>query len=412
MDPTWEFQAPQFVDFNNLGVDEDPTVDQFFNVDMENGELWVTAVSNHEEMDEDISSDNNKVIKQVEVCCNESITEDYQHDGSVKLSEVTTFRSRIETSDVINTKCISLISHIKTVHNSPIANSNKGLSKSFGTRTNRVGSFTPKRLGSKSQNPRLLGPKARSQVHRSLNTPTASKKKTRSPLAISSNYGVGKCLKYKLANTDLSLVQAKDCKQPSKFISQAEQILKFQSSTPPRFRSHPRHLVQRARTGSMSDHQQHAHGIGPIESSRSRLASVPQGSKSSMRKSSIVETLFESSSKSGQSLEIHGSKILTKPTVTIPEPFRLNTVQRAGEREQFEREKRQKEAVASEKREMERKIKEKELEDQLVEARKTLVHKAQPVRIYKPLEIKKSVKKVTQPVSPHLGVSRGVNCTR
>ena len=25
MDPTWEFQAPQFVDFNTLGEDEDPT---------------------------------------------------------------------------------------------------------------------------------------------------------------------------------------------------------------------------------------------------------------------------------------------------------------------------------------------------------------------------------------------------
>jgi len=37
MDPSWEFQAPQFVDFNNLEADEDGAADEFFNVDMESG---------------------------------------------------------------------------------------------------------------------------------------------------------------------------------------------------------------------------------------------------------------------------------------------------------------------------------------------------------------------------------------
>ena len=34
MDPSWEFQAPQFVDFNNLAAEEDKA-DEFFNVHME-----------------------------------------------------------------------------------------------------------------------------------------------------------------------------------------------------------------------------------------------------------------------------------------------------------------------------------------------------------------------------------------
>ena len=48
MDPSWEFQAPQFVDFNNLERAEDKKADDFFNVDMESGELWTTALEEAE----------------------------------------------------------------------------------------------------------------------------------------------------------------------------------------------------------------------------------------------------------------------------------------------------------------------------------------------------------------------------
>jgi len=37
MDRSWEFQAPQYVDFNNLEAGEDNNADDFFNVDMESG---------------------------------------------------------------------------------------------------------------------------------------------------------------------------------------------------------------------------------------------------------------------------------------------------------------------------------------------------------------------------------------
>ena len=42
MDVKYEFEAPQYVDFNNL-TENDDDIDEFFNVDMESGEAWVTA---------------------------------------------------------------------------------------------------------------------------------------------------------------------------------------------------------------------------------------------------------------------------------------------------------------------------------------------------------------------------------
>jgi len=44
MDPAYEFQAPQFVDFNHIGENDENAVDEFFNVDMESGEEWTTLV--------------------------------------------------------------------------------------------------------------------------------------------------------------------------------------------------------------------------------------------------------------------------------------------------------------------------------------------------------------------------------
>ena len=45
MDPRWEYQAPQFVDFNNLGGGTAPEgedrADEFFNIDMESGERFL-----------------------------------------------------------------------------------------------------------------------------------------------------------------------------------------------------------------------------------------------------------------------------------------------------------------------------------------------------------------------------------
>ena len=70
MDPSWEFHAPQFVDFNNLERAEDKKADEFFNVDMESGELWTTALEEADtpdswaEVGPEVEENNKTVVKQ------------------------------------------------------------------------------------------------------------------------------------------------------------------------------------------------------------------------------------------------------------------------------------------------------------------------------------------------------------
>ena len=49
---------------------------------------------------------------------------------------------------------------------------------------------------------------------------------------------------------------------------------------------------------------------------------------------------------------------------------------------------------------------EQEQEAQLSNFRKTLIHKAQPIKTFKGLEIKRSVKKLTKPESPKFAPKR------
>lgn len=84
--------------------------------------------------------------------------------------------------------------------------------------------------------------------------------------------------------------------------------------------------------------------------------------------------------------------------------FRLNTEVRAEQRAVYEETKRlheeeEQRMLALEKEELER-----EEQRQLMEHRKRLVHHAQPVRQFKPLEVKKSDKSLTAPVAPHFAV--------
>ena len=41
MDPKWEFNANQFVDFNNIQDQNNSNADEFFDFNMETGERWV-----------------------------------------------------------------------------------------------------------------------------------------------------------------------------------------------------------------------------------------------------------------------------------------------------------------------------------------------------------------------------------
>merc|ERR1719508_546560 len=121
------------------------------------------------------------------------------------------------------------------------------------------------------------------------------------------------------------------------------------------------------------------------------------------RKATVVETLAKNKI-------VPAGLGSTRLAITVPQPFKLSTQLRAGEREYFELTKRRKEAAAEEKRRLDDERKEKEEQEELVQVRKGLVHRAQPVRNYKPLEIKRSDKQLTMPASIHLGHARGAKC--
>ena len=117
----------------------------------------------------------------------------------------------------------------------------------------------------------------------------------------------------------------------------------------------------------------------------------------------MVDTLAGKSRLRACQDEVGGKGLST----TIPEPFNFKTVKRAGERGEFERMKRLRETAAEEEKMRENKRKLRAEQEDVLKVRKVLVHKAQPVKNYKPLAIKRSEKKLTLPASPHLGVIRG-----
>ena len=44
MDPKWEFNANQFVDFNNLEDQDNSKADEFFDINMETGERYLNIL--------------------------------------------------------------------------------------------------------------------------------------------------------------------------------------------------------------------------------------------------------------------------------------------------------------------------------------------------------------------------------
>ncbi|KAL1021337.1 hypothetical protein UPYG_G00011940 [Umbra pygmaea] len=86
---------------------------------------------------------------------------------------------------------------------------------------------------------------------------------------------------------------------------------------------------------------------------------------------------------------------------TVPEGFQLSTERRAKEREEFDRVLSEKEALRAQMEERKRKEQEVRDEEELVRLRQEQVHKAQPIRHYKQLEMKKSSVSLTVPQSPN-----------
>ena len=219
MDPFYEFKAPQFVDFNNLGDNnEDSGADEFFNVDMESGEEWTTVASTIE-VEKVIQAANLKQgmnpvhsisapVAIPSLLC-ESLPINPPHNTNLnppprKPSNMVTSWGPGHVTRTSGRGCMSTKPHQskkKTQGKIGRADLHATLNVALGVakksprhmhRTPRrlgVGSSrlltagTPKRLGTNLPDPRLAVARPRSQVQRSLNTPTASRvrRKTKSP---------------------------------------------------------------------------------------------------------------------------------------------------------------------------------------------------------------------------------------
>lgn len=86
---------------------------------------------------------------------------------------------------------------------------------------------------------------------------------------------------------------------------------------------------------------------------------------------------------------------------TVPEGFQLSTERRAKERQEFEREMSEKEALKAHMEEERAREQEEREKEEVARLRQDQVHKAQPIRRYKPVEVKKSEMSLTVPQSPN-----------
>ncbi|XP_056468079.1 targeting protein for Xklp2 isoform X2 [Gadus chalcogrammus] len=84
----------------------------------------------------------------------------------------------------------------------------------------------------------------------------------------------------------------------------------------------------------------------------------------------------------------------------VPEAFQLSTERRAVERQEFERAAAEKEALRARMEEEQRRLEEVREVEEVARMRHEQVHKAQPVRKYKPVEVRKCDTALTVPQSP------------
>uniref|UniRef100_A0A8B9HMS6 TPX2 microtubule nucleation factor n=1 Tax=Astyanax mexicanus TaxID=7994 RepID=A0A8B9HMS6_ASTMX len=87
-------------------------------------------------------------------------------------------------------------------------------------------------------------------------------------------------------------------------------------------------------------------------------------------------------------------------SLLVPEGFQLSTERRAKERLEFERALKEKEALRAQVEEQESRDREEHEKEEIIRLRQEQVHKAQPIRRYKPVELKHSEATLTVPQSP------------
>jgi len=278
----------------------------------------------------------------------------------------------------------------------------------FAKGSSRLLGCTPKRLGTNSLEPRLAVPRPRTQIQRSLNTPTARKyrrnsKSPAAPIPFPKTPAVMQRYKNRMLENEIRRVHDQHKVTGNEFKSQAQLIQKFQHSTPTRFRTRPVTKSNPVDVPKLTVSGPSQLGVKPKVSSSRFAESASSSSLNVATKATIVQSIssFDKDNPSYKRLRNGiGVRGKDKSAITIPAPFKFTTEQRAEDRLKFDILLREKENAAMEKRKQVVEEKEKEEREGLVKARRALVHKAQPIKCSKPLMIRKSEKIPTNPVTP------------
>jgi len=309
MDPCWEFQAPQFVDFTMMDekVEEDKKADDFFDVDMESGELWVTARSSEE------------------------LEERYDESQPSQSS------SKVAAATVSN-----------------------------GTFTVSSTSSSPSKLRWENL-PQLPKPPLFPKVNKPSNLVTSWGRDQEAGGPV--NHKVKK--RRRLSNAIVHTLMANSG-------NNNQQQQRKISRTP-----------RRKLTASILGYKGGA---------------TPKRLKTNLAEPRLVQNVGRSKGFEGLR---QGSKTKKVPTVlTVPKPFKLSTVVRAEERKVFDEKKKKEEKISEEIRRSEKEREDKERKAQMSNYRKTLIHKPQPIKTFKCIDIKRSEKKLTRPESPNFVLKR------
>ena len=454
MDPKYELEAPQYVDFQNL-AENDNEADEFFNEDMgSDGESWVTAnntldervaashegnVASNNDLPEPVSTDSEgSSVKPPTTSVNHDIPKQLRKPPSNLVTSWEGPVTRILGKGIFSTKSthqkkgkptqgkVGRVDIQSYVQAATRANTwNKPKQKHRTPRRLPVGNkrshgCTPKRLGTNLPGARLPFSRPRTQIHKSLSTPTASKsrrkfKSPKSPISIPFPKTPHPAVMQRSRNLlsvsgdfeqvdntqhpEPQILVSKENNSQNKFKSQAEQIHLYQNSTPSRFRSRSKH----SKSGSVGHHI-----TAPASSHLgARPRTTASGAQSTLpnTKTKLVETNRNNAKNNVQEskdrqFDKNGLDKGGKSLITIPAPFKFSTEMRAEERAKFDLKLRERENAAKEKKRLEDEEKSRKDTEELARTRRELVHKALPIRCSKPMMIKKSDKMPTNPVTP------------
>ncbi len=323
MDPSWEFQAPQFVDFNNLERAEDKKADDFFNVDMESGELWTTALEE---------------------------------------AEITDSRKDVSIEDNINNQTVTVMA--KPLPPPPVTTTSYPTSSSLSMAKTSIQQKT-KRLAN---------------LVTSWSKDSGSKE--------SAGHGqVGSVLSY-TSSSSAAKPPLKKRRRMSNAIMQSL-ALPSQTNNNKLLKLTPK----RHKASSITSYKSASPKRLGTNSSEPRLA------VNMWKKKAVMLENYTNKTERPQSAPASSS---SKFFATVPKPFRLSTEKRAEERRVIDLRRKENEIRQERMRQAELERRRRESEEELIRYRQSLIHKAQPVKQFRKMEIKRSEKMLTLPESPQL----------